>query len=159
MNYPDSLSTGLTSKRTSHKVAEQGRRNRINEALKEMQFLIPAPSQLPKSESDDNAIMKDEDDSADADAAGGDCNGKESKESATAKSNSSKAATVESANRYIRQLQESDVSQRAAILALRQENDEIRRRLAEATGVTMDGDYAERTDMPAIQEHDAIVDV
>jgi hypothetical protein len=44
ISYPDSLSTGLTSKRTSHKVAKQGRRNRINDALKEMRALIPASS-------------------------------------------------------------------------------------------------------------------
>jgi hypothetical protein len=44
ISYPDSLSTGLTSKRTSHKVAAQRRRNRINDALKEMRALIPASS-------------------------------------------------------------------------------------------------------------------
>ncbi|MEX5670002.1 helix-loop-helix domain-containing protein, partial [Pseudomonas neuropathica] len=39
--FPTSLSTNLTSKRTSHKIAEQGRRNRINMALQEMQALLP----------------------------------------------------------------------------------------------------------------------
>ena len=41
VSYPSDLSTNLTSKRTSHKIAEQGRRNRINTALQEMQGLLP----------------------------------------------------------------------------------------------------------------------
>ncbi|KAI9670961.1 MAG: hypothetical protein M1831_005046 [Alyxoria varia] len=41
VSYPSELSTNLTSKRTSHKLAEQGRRNRINYALQEMQTLLP----------------------------------------------------------------------------------------------------------------------
>ncbi|KAL8826699.1 MAG: hypothetical protein Q9170_007302 [Blastenia crenularia] len=41
VNYPETLSTNLTSKRTSHKIAEQGRRNRINTALQELQSLLP----------------------------------------------------------------------------------------------------------------------
>src|SRR5436305_12213546 len=39
--YPEALSTNLTSKRTSHKIAEQGRRNRINSALQEIAKLLP----------------------------------------------------------------------------------------------------------------------
>lgn len=41
VNFPAQLSENLTSKRTSHKLAEQGRRNRINTALQEIQVLIP----------------------------------------------------------------------------------------------------------------------
>ena len=41
LSYPEHLSTNLTSKRTSHKIAEQGRRNRINNALAEMAGLLP----------------------------------------------------------------------------------------------------------------------
>lgn len=41
VNFPAQLSENLTSKRTSHKLAEQGRRNRINSALQEIQVLIP----------------------------------------------------------------------------------------------------------------------
>ncbi|KAF1922220.1 uncharacterized protein M421DRAFT_427152 [Didymella exigua CBS 183.55] len=37
---PSSLSTKLTSKPTSHKSAEQGRRNHINTALQELQNLV-----------------------------------------------------------------------------------------------------------------------
>lgn len=40
LSYPDSLSTDLTSKRTSHKLAEQGRRNRINSALADLAKLL-----------------------------------------------------------------------------------------------------------------------
>ncbi|KAJ3528995.1 hypothetical protein NM208_g9955 [Fusarium decemcellulare] len=41
VSYPSELSTNLTSKRTSHKIAEQGRRNRINSALQIMAGLLP----------------------------------------------------------------------------------------------------------------------
>jgi hypothetical protein len=41
LSYPAELSTNLTSKRTSHKLAEQGRRNRINNALVEIATLLP----------------------------------------------------------------------------------------------------------------------
>lgn len=131
ISYPDSLSTGLTSKRTSHKVAEQGRRNRINDALKEMQALIPASSGARAEE-----LM-----TADA----GDDDSQEAKEKdrdAAVKSNSSKAATVESANRYIRVLKESDAAQKNAIAELRKELDEIRQKM----GVKAE----EKTDEPAV---------
>lgn len=42
VSYPSNLATNLTSKRTSHKIAEQGRRNRINTALGEIAALLPA---------------------------------------------------------------------------------------------------------------------
>ena len=41
LSYPSTLATNLTSKRTSHKIAEQGRRNRINTALGEIAALLP----------------------------------------------------------------------------------------------------------------------
>lgn len=44
VSYPEALSTNLTSKRTSHKIAEQGRRNRINTALQEIASLLPPPA-------------------------------------------------------------------------------------------------------------------
>jgi len=120
ISYPDSLSTGLTSKRTSHKVAEQGRRNRINDALKEMQSLIPASSGARAEELMANG--GGEDDSPE---------GKEKDRDAAVKSNSSKAATVESANRYIRVLKETDAAQKAAIAELQKAVDEMRVRLGE----------------------------
>jgi hypothetical protein len=42
VTYPEALSENLTSKRTSHKIAEQGRRNRINTALQEIASLLPS---------------------------------------------------------------------------------------------------------------------
>ena len=42
VSYPSTLASNLTSKRTSHKIAEQGRRNRINLALGEIAALLPA---------------------------------------------------------------------------------------------------------------------
>lgn len=36
LSYPEQLSAEITSKRTSHKLAEQGRRNRINSALSDL---------------------------------------------------------------------------------------------------------------------------
>ena len=47
VSYPEALSTNLTSKRTSHKIAEQGRRNRINNALQEIASLLPPPPPTP----------------------------------------------------------------------------------------------------------------
>jgi len=76
LQYPEHLSTNLTSKRTSHKIAEQGRRNRINNALAEMAGLLPPIN--------------------------GGSAGSES--GTTGKEQTSKASTVELAIEYIRQL-------------------------------------------------------
>lgn len=46
VSYPSELSTNLTSKRTSHKIAEQGRRNRINSALQAMANMLPDPAKM-----------------------------------------------------------------------------------------------------------------
>ena len=96
VSYPENLSTNLTSKRTSHKIAEQGRRNRINMALQEISALLPA--------------------SANVNGGGGGGSGTEGEASKAAKeamnqgtaaqqSNNSKASTVEAAIEYIRALQ------------------------------------------------------
>ncbi|KAK5123297.1 hypothetical protein LTR85_002727 [Meristemomyces frigidus] len=137
VSYPDSLSTGLTSKRTSHKVAEQGRRNRINDALKEMQSLLPKQATPKGGKENSNS-----DGSPDA-GAGADGDSKESKEDAATKSNNSKAATVESANVYIRVVQaerrqwEAELLQREAELdRLRQENEKLATKLAEQATAT-----------------------
>ncbi|CAD0094097.1 unnamed protein product [Aureobasidium vineae] len=94
VSYPDSLSQGLTSKRTSHKLAEQGRRNRINEAIKEMQTLLPKTKGKGKTEE----IAEEEEEA----------NAKDDKGNSTAEGRSanSKAATVESAINYIKLLQQ-----------------------------------------------------
>lgn len=143
VNYPDSLSTGLTSKRTSHKVAEQGRRNRINEALKEMQSLIPKSSKSNRSPSKDEdldtAIAASPDAGAEDDkVVEANDNSKESKEEALAKSNSSKAATVELANEYIKKMQKDSVMQIAEVEMLKRENDELKRRLAGTSQTSSD---------------------
>ncbi|ROW11223.1 hypothetical protein VMCG_01460 [Cytospora schulzeri] len=95
VSYPSELSTNLTSKRTSHKIAEQGRRNRINSALQEMATLLPRGS-VPEGK----------------DSGGESGNIQESKSSANA---NSKASTVELAIDYIKQLKKevADANKRA----------------------------------------------
>lgn len=123
VNYPDSLSTGLTSKRTSHKVAEQGRRNRINEALKEMQALIPKRS--TGSPSCNQTPAPDADMSPDI---GGDDDDRGGRDEGGAKSSASKAATVELANEYIKRMQRDYANQYAQIERLQREKDDLMRR-------------------------------
>lgn len=88
VSYPTELSTNLTSKRTSHKIAEQGRRNRINSALQEIATLLPG--------------------SAAAGSGSGDAENGDGGEGAGGKnqqqSSSSKASTVEHAIEYIKAL-------------------------------------------------------
>lgn len=82
VSYPSELSTNLTSKRTSHKIAEQGRRNRINSALQEMAGLLPKGMVAGASAGEEEEAKK----------GGG-------------QGPNSKASTVEMAIEYIRQLQ------------------------------------------------------
>jgi predicted RNase H-like nuclease (RuvC/YqgF family) len=84
-----------------------------------MQSLIPST----KAAGDESNAAEDDSPEVDAD-------GKETKES-VAKSNSSKAATVEQANRHIRSLNDRDVAQRKEILTLKRQMDELRKRLGE----------------------------
>jgi hypothetical protein len=86
VSYPSELSTNLTSKRTSHKIAEQGRRNRINSALQEIATLLPRPPKDSEGEGSDNKKDK---------SGGGGGGG----------APNSKASTVEMAIEYIKQLQ------------------------------------------------------
>jgi hypothetical protein len=103
--YPTSLSTNLTSKRTSHKIAEQGRRNRINTALLEMQALLPSPLISARET-------------------------KSPESSSAAQSNNSKAAKVESAIDYIKELQK-ECSDKDRLLGQKdQEMEALRRELA-----------------------------
>ena len=88
VSYPETLAENLSSKRTSHKIAEQGRRNRINLALKEIETLLPASitaaaARKEKASKDDNAET----------------------EKAGSGQGASKASTVEMAIVYIRSLQ------------------------------------------------------
>lgn len=156
VSYPDSLSSGLTSKRTSHKIAEQGRRNRINDALKEMQTLLPPPAVCSKSKSGtdegDSPDCKghtsadaeqdtagDQDEDPKAATVKRDKNGKPVKDSAKtssaaaeAKAANSKAATVESAIEYIRALQQERLLLAEAMKVKDTEVNELRRKLRDA---------------------------
>ncbi|KAF4637694.1 hypothetical protein G7Y89_g366 [Cudoniella acicularis] len=92
VSYPSELSTNLTSKRTSHKIAEQGRRNRINSALQEIATLLPRGSAK-----DSSGEKSGSGDAGEKDEAGGNVKG-------GGQSANSKASTVEQAIEYIKQL-------------------------------------------------------
>ncbi len=102
VSYPTELSTNLTSKRTSHKIAEQGRRNRINSALQEIATLLPRGQ--TKDSGGEKSGSGDACDNNDAP------NGKGGSQSAN-----SKASTVEQAIEYIKQLKKdlADANKRA----------------------------------------------
>ncbi|KAG9575219.1 hypothetical protein KCU77_g15307, partial [Aureobasidium melanogenum] len=129
VSYPESLSMGLTSKRTSHKIAEQGRRNRINEAIKEMQTLLPKSKGKGKAED----VAEEEDEA----------NTKESKGNNTAEGRSanSKAATVESAIDYIKLLQQE---KNLAFEMLKKKDEEMAalRKQLQAADITTGSDSA-----------------
>jgi hypothetical protein len=118
VSYPTELSTNLTSKRTSHKIAEQGRRNRINNALLEMATLLPqAKKDAKDKEEADEAEKEREKDKKGGGGAGGGANAP-----------NSKASTVELAIDYIRQLKkEVEEANRRA--------EEAERKLAGIAGV------------------------
>lgn len=118
VSYPSELSTNLTSKRTSHKIAEQGRRNRINVALQEIATLLPPTKSAGKPGS--GAEDKQED--------GGDSGGNEKAAGGKGTSAGSKASTVEQAIEYIKKLKEEvEMANRRA--------EEAERRLEEKTKV------------------------
>lgn len=96
VSYPTELSTNLTSKRTSHKIAEQGRRNRINSALQVMASLLP---DQPKPEEGDEGEKK------------------ETKSSSNVAN--SKASVVENAIVHIKSLQQENVDLKQELHALR----------------------------------------
>jgi hypothetical protein len=102
VSYPSELSTNLTSKRTSHKIAEQGRRNRINSALQEIATLLPNSAKDSCGEKSGSGDGADGIDNAGSAKGGG-------------QSSSSKASTVEQAIDYIKQLKKdlADAQKRA----------------------------------------------
>jgi len=63
VTYPSELSNNLTSKRTSHKIAEQGRRNRINSALQIMAGLLPDNGKSPSGDDSDKKDSKQQNNS------------------------------------------------------------------------------------------------
>ncbi|KAF8866499.1 hypothetical protein BDZ45DRAFT_639723 [Acephala macrosclerotiorum] len=112
VSYPTELSTNLTSKRTSHKIAEQGRRNRINSALQEIATL------LPKGQTKDSGGEK----SGSGDGDGNEpANGK-----GTAQSANSKASTVEQAIEFIKQLKKEQEQLRSDLAKERAEKEELK---------------------------------
>lgn len=110
VSYPTSLSTNLTSKRTSHKIAEQGRRNRINSALQEIATLLPAS--VPSTGGGEDGAGKGPDD---WDGGDGDGGGKKNDKQGGAGGPNSKASTVEMAIEYIKLLKQevADATRRA----------------------------------------------
>jgi len=118
VSYPSELSTNLTSKRTSHKIAEQGRRNRINLALQEMQSLLPNKNGngAQQNGNSSNAVVKfdeaDDDDDCATEGNGKSATGNSKNANGTGgntglgkQGGNSKAATVESAIEYIKYMQ------------------------------------------------------
>jgi hypothetical protein len=101
VSYPSELSTNLTSKRTSHKIAEQGRRNRINSALQEIATLLPTSCNKDERSGSGDTDGGDKDG---GDKDGGDKDGENASNSKGGQSANSKASTVELAIEYIKQL-------------------------------------------------------
>jgi len=101
VSYPADLSTNLTSKRTSHKIAEQGRRNRINTALQELAALIPPNFSTGKDGS--HSSGDGDGGSPEAEEEGKKTGGKPP--ATPTNQSSSKAATVEQATAYIKVMQ------------------------------------------------------
>jgi len=118
VSYPADLSTNLTSKRTSHKLAEQGRRNRINSALQEMATL------LPRGGGKESGGEK---------SGSGETADNENPNSKSGQSANSKASTVEHAIDYIKLLEEklAEAGKRAEAAEKRAE--EAEKQLAKTT--------------------------
>lgn len=103
VTYPSELSTNLTSKRTSHKIAEQGRRNRINSALQVMAGLLPG--------GDSKLTLTDDGDKKD---------GKQ------ANAQNSKASVVESAIVHMKTLQQENVDLKQELLELKKQLENLK---------------------------------
>ena len=116
VSYPETLSTNLTSKRTSHKIAEQGRRNRINTALQEIAALLPPQTPPANGQASNSAQTL-------------------LTTGSVAQQNNSKASTVEQAIDYIKILQSELKSVRAKLYEVegKQVNGESREKSAERT--------------------------
>ena len=102
VSYPETLSTNLTSKRTSHKIAEQGRRNRINLALQEIASLLPQPSPAANGSTPDGSKTSGDDGKGDGKTPQ---QQQQQQQTAAQQQNNSKASTVEMAIEYIKSLQ------------------------------------------------------
>lgn len=107
VSYPETLSTNLTSKRTSHKIAEQGRRNRINTALQEIASLLP-PS-TPQINGQSGSM--------------GGTSPSLMMSGTLAQQSNSKASTVESAIEFIKNLQKELSETKEKLRAAERENE------------------------------------
>lgn len=107
VTYPTELSTNLTSKRTSHKIAEQGRRNRINTALQVMAGLLPDHQKVEIGEEND----KDKDK-------------KDSKQQANA--SNSKASVVEKAIVHMQHLEQENSGLRKELQDLKTQLEKLK---------------------------------
>lgn len=134
VSYPTELSTNLTSKRTSHKIAEQGRRNRINLALQEMLHLLPKASGRGII---DPSSPKPDDDAGKKSDGGGKSSG------------NSKAATVESAIEYIKALKRETEEMSKMAEAKDKECELLRRKLKD-----MEKMFGEKSVTPPVLEED-----
>lgn len=102
VSYPSELSTNLTSKRTSHKIAEQGRRNRINSALQVMASLLP-----------DNGGL-------------GDCEEEEKKDAKQPNAANSKASVVENAIVHMKSLKQENMDLKEEVMKLQAELEKLK---------------------------------
>ncbi|KAM5445504.1 hypothetical protein MaudCBS49596_007488 [Microsporum audouinii] len=96
VTYPEALAENLSSKRTNHKLAEQGRRNRINSALKEIESLLPISLTHRAKEKEQNKDFAD----------GGSTGNSKIPDKPPTNQPISKASTVEMAIVYIKALQQ-----------------------------------------------------
>lgn len=118
ISYPEALAENLSSKRTSHKIAEQGRRNRINTALKEIEALLPqSPTTTSKKEKTSKDVADDE-------------------KAGSVNQSSSKANTVEMAIAYIKELQEQVTETKAKLDAAEKKLAETNTRSSESASVS-----------------------
>ncbi|PYI30850.1 HLH transcription factor [Aspergillus indologenus CBS 114.80] len=134
VSYPETLAENLSSKRTNHKLAEQGRRNRINNALKEIETLIPLSY----------IQMKHAKEAAACPLKGAD------KEKDKEKANNqpiSKASTVEMAIDYIKSLQQELEETKGKLNAAesRLRNSEAKSKQANATAGVESGPEVQST--------------
>lgn len=136
VSYPETLSTNLTSKRTSHKLAEQGRRNRINTALQELNSLLPPTPSGPTPKDGMNGID-------------GAANGRVDSPGAcimltgtAAQQSNSKATTVERATDYIKALhgELEDVTSRLKAAESKLAKAEEKEECAEGEKIEVNGD-------------------
>jgi len=102
VSYPSELSTNLTSKRTSHKIAEQGRRNRINSALHIMAGLLPDQKHLGSGDESDK------------------------KDSKQANAANSKASVVEKAIVHMQNLEQENVDLKKEVQDLREKLEQMK---------------------------------